>query len=244
MRRINFWWTYLVGCIVCIAYGGGTLLYHFRKGNGLSVHALILLIIGGVCLLIFLVLYILFLIQKKKTKAPEEEPTPELVEDTNDVEEVETSTEEPQAEDTSDNDIDYASIERINPTTISYRPSSSSSGRTVYVKKVGYGPILRIEGDRFLDMRSNTYYHIQGNMVNQDGGGPAFEISGNSIRSAFGGYLYEISGSNINKVFGGFYASISGNYITLFDASEKYEITDSLNKKQLLIVAALLFGSY
>ena len=81
-------------------------------------------------------------------------------------------------------------------------------------------------------------------MVNQDGGGPAFEISGNRIRSAFGGYLYEISGSNINKVFGGFYASISGNYITLFDSSEKYEMDGSLNQKQLLVIAALLFGIY
>ena len=91
-------------------------------------------------------------------------------------------------------------------------------------------------------MRSNTYYRIQGNTVNQDGGGPVFEISGNSIRSAFGGYLYEISGNNINKIFGGFYASISGNYITLFDSSEKYEITDRLNQKQLLAITALLFA--
>ena len=111
----------------------------------------------------------------------------------------------------------------------------------IYVKKVGYGPVLRVSGNRVLDMRSNTYYHIQGNMVHQDGGGPAFEINGSKIRSAFGGYLYEISGSNINKVFGGFYASISGNYITIHDLSEKYETTGTLNKNQILVVAALLF---
>ena len=35
MRRQRFWWTYLVGCIVCIIYGAWTLAYHFRKGNGL-----------------------------------------------------------------------------------------------------------------------------------------------------------------------------------------------------------------
>ena len=114
----------------------------------------------------------------------------------------------------------------------------------MYVKKVGYGPVLRVTGNRILDMRNNTYYRVQGSIVSQDGSGQAFEINGNRIRSAFGGYLYEISGSNINKVFGGFYASISGNYITLFDLSEKYETTGSLNQKQLLVVAALLFGTY
>ncbi|MCR5184632.1 MAG: hypothetical protein K6C32_00925 [Bacilli bacterium] len=113
----------------------------------------------------------------------------------------------------------------------------------IYVKKVGYGPILRVTGNRILDMRSNTYYRLQGNMLNQEDSGPIFEINGDRIKSAFGGYLYEISGSNINKVFGGFYASISGNYIALYDLSEKYETTGSLNKKQLLIIAALLFGA-
>ena len=93
-------------------------------------------------------------------------------------------------------------------------------------------------------MRNNTYDHIENNLVYQDGYGVIYEISGNRIRDAFGGYFYEISGSNINKVFGGFYASISGNYITLFDLSKKYEMTDSLSKKQLLVVAMLLFGKY
>ena len=77
-------------------------------------------------------------------------------------------------------------------------------------------------------MRNNTYYRIENNIVNQDGYGIRYEINGNQIRDAFGGYLFEISGSNINKIFGGFYASISGNYITLFDSSKKYEMTESL----------------
>ena len=76
------------------------------------------------------------------------------------------------------------------------------------------------------------------------GGGPVFEINGNSIKLAFGGYLYEISGSNINKVYGGFYASISGIYIQTFDLKQKYEMTDSFNKKQMLAIAALIFGTY
>ena len=125
-------------------------------------------------------------------------------------------------------------------------PSSSSSYSvsTVYVKQVGYGPLLRVEGNRILDMRSNTYYRIEDNMVMQEGYGPVFEIRGNQIKNAFGSFLYELSGSNINKVFGGFYASISGNYITLYDLSIKYEMTDSLSKSQILAVAALLFGKY
>ena len=112
------------------------------------------------------------------------------------------------------------------------------------MKQVGYGPVLRIEGTRVIDMRTNTYYRIENNMVMQDGYGPIFEIRGNQIKDAFGSYLYELSGNNINKVFGGFYASISGNYITLYDLSIKYETTDSLSRRQILVVAALLFGKY
>ena len=125
----------------------------------------------------------------------------------------------------------------------SYFSSSDSYVSTSYVKLIGYGPVLRVEGNRILDMRTSTYYRIENNVVNQEGYGIRYEINGNKIRDAFGSYLYEISGSNINKVFGGFYASISGNYLTLFDSSKKYEMTDSLSKKQLLIVAALLFGN-
>lgn len=125
-----------------------------------------------------------------------------------------------------------------------YRSSSSYSYSTVYVKQVGYGPALRVEGDRIIDMRTNTYYRLENNVVMQDGYGPVFEIRGNQIRDVFGGYLYEISSSNINKTFGGFYASISGNYITLYDSSIKYEMTDSLSKRQMLAIVALLFGKY
>ena len=125
-----------------------------------------------------------------------------------------------------------------------YRSSPSYSYSTVYVKQVGYGPLLRVEGNRILDMRTSAYYRIEGGLVKQEGYGPVFEIRGNQIKNAFGGYLYELSGSNINKVYGGFYASISGNYITLYDLSIKYEMTDSLSRNQILAVAALLFGNY
>ena len=90
-------------------------------------------------------------------------------------------------------------------------------------------------------MRSNTYYRIDDNYVKQMGYGPVFEIVGNRIKLAYGGYLFELSGSNINKVYGGFYASISGSFLKKHDLSQNYEIPTSLNKTQLLVVAALLF---
>ncbi len=92
-------------------------------------------------------------------------------------------------------------------------------------------------------MRSNTYYRIEGNMVNRSGSGPVYEISGNRIREAFGSYLFELSGSNLNKIYGGFYASISGGLLKVYDLSEQYEIPTSLNRKQILVIAALLFGN-
>ena len=240
MRRVNFWWTYLVGCIVCIVYGGGTLAYHLNKGNGLSIHALILLIIGSVLLVVFLILYLISLFQKRKemdkVEEPQEEPT----------EEVEEPSEEPQEVESLDDKIDYASIERIHPSQISHSSSSTGGGRsgTTYIKLVGSGPILRVEGDRIYDMRNSTYYRIEGNIVKQEGSGPVFEINGNRIRVAFGSYLYEISGDSVNKVFGGYFASISGGKITKHDLSEIYEISGSLDLVQKLAVVALIFGTY
>ena len=248
MRRQRFWWTYLVGCIVCIIYGGWTLAYHFRKGNGLSIHALILLVIGIICLLVFLVLYIWSLIQKLKKKEPEisiEEPQEQPIEEVSE-EPVENTSEDqgpnnepsPVAPHQSD-DVEYVSSRPI-----SHRSPSRSSRGDAYIKKVGYGPVLRVNGDRIYDMRNNTYYRIEGNIVNQEGSGPAFEISGNRIRVAFGSYLYEISGGSVNKVFGGYFASIDSGRITKHDLSEIYEVSGDLDRIQKLVVVALIFGIY
>ena len=187
-------------------------------------------------LLLYLVLYLLSLKNKRKSiqetaQNPTSEKEQELVE-------------EPKAQQIEKEVIPTSSpVTKNNEVVYEKQRFSIYDTEDVYVKKVGYGPVLRVTGNRILDMRSNTYYRVQGSIVSQDGSGQVFEINGNRIRSAFGGYLYEISGSNINKVFGGFYASISGNYIALFDLSEKYETTGSLNQKQLLVVAALLFGT-
>ena len=240
MRRQKFWWTFLVGGIVCFVYGGFTLIYHLNRGNGLKIHALILFILGALALVTFLVLYVLTTIEQKKKEKIKAEEKVEVAEPVIEEKKVEPA---PKKEEVpivkpapkKDNDVTYVR------SRVSY---SRYDGGTSYVKLVGSGPILRVDGNRILDMRNNTYYRIEGNIVKEEGSGPVFEISGNRIRSAFGGYLYEISGSNINKVYGGYYASISGGYITTYDLKEKYEITDSLNKNQLLTISALLFGGY
>ena len=123
-------------------------------------------------------------------------------------------------------------------------PTRRFRGGSAYVRQVGYGAVLRVEGEEILDMRSNTYYRIEGNVVKRSGAGPAFEISGNRIRAAFGSYLYELSGDNVNRVFGGYYASFSGNFLKTHDLSQQYEISGSLSDVQKLAVVALLFGSY
>ena len=121
------------------------------------------------------------------------------------------------------------------------RPEPLPSG---YVKLVGYGPILEVNGNRIRDMRSNTYYRLENNFLYINGSGVAYEIRGNKIKNAFGGYLYEISGDSINKTFGGFFASINGNYITKYDLSEKYELTTRFTTSQLLAITILIFGNY
>lgn len=235
MRRQYFYWSYLVLSLVLTIYGGYTLIYHFHHNNKLSILSLVFLIIGAIMLLIYLVLYLLSLKSKKK-KSQVVAEVPVVEEKIEPVKEPEPVKEEKL--------VSSKPASRSNNVTYTRQSYSVYDSDDIYVKKVGYGPVLRVTGSRILDMRSNTYYRIQGNTVNQEGSGQVFEINGNSIRSVFGGYLYEISGSNINKVFGGFYASISGNYITLYDLIDKYEMTGSLNQKQLLIVAALLFGAY
>lgn len=237
MRKIYWPWMIAVFGIFGTAYGTHLVIYHYKNGNGLNVPSLMLLIFGGLALVFSITLYISILIHNKKKNV---EPVITKVEEHKKEEELVKEEAKPvvNAKPVEKREYEYTPREKA-----SYS-SYSSYASTIYVKQVGYGPILRIEGNRILDMRTNTYYRIENNMVKQEGSGPLFEIRGNQIKNTFGGYLYEISGSNINKVYGGFYASISGNYITLYDLSIKYEMTDSLSRNQLLAVSALLFGKY
>ena len=242
MRKQYLVWIIAVFGIVGTVYGASSLIYSLNHGKGLYIPALVLLICGAFALLLFLVLFTISYFQDKKNRKEQAPLEAEILEE-KEVEPVKQEEpkplEKPEPKPEPKDEVEY--IQRSERT-----PSSSSyySVSTAYVKQVGYGPLLRVEGNRILDMRSNTYYRIEGNMVMQEGSGPVFEIRGNQIKNAFGGYLYELSGSNINKVYGGFYASISGNYITLYDLSIKYEMTDSLSKSQTLAVVALLFGKY
>lgn len=245
MRKQHLIWTIVVFGVFATIYGGYLLIYHFEHENGLSVFSLVLLIFGVLALLIYAVLLTITLVSKNKKK---NEPAPMVKEGKNE----ETPMEKP-VEKTSKEEKVIPQVkaepkqekEEYTPRTqVKYESSSSYSYSTVYIKQLGYGPIIRVDGERILDIRNNTYYRLENNILMQEGYGPVYEIRGNQIKNAFGGYLYELSGSNINKVCGGFYASISGNYITLYDASIKYEMTDSLSKRQILVVAALLFGKY
>ena len=236
MKRKQYidWLTTVFG-IFGTVYGSYLISYHFNHGNGLNVLALVLLILGLISLVFAILIFVGRIIYFRKHN------------DNNVIEAtvIEEKTEEKKIEEPVVTKIE--SEQKPSKISNTYAKSSSrssysySSSSTVYVKLIGEGPLLRVEGSRFLDMRNNTYYRIEGNTVYEEGYGPRFEIVGNRIRDIFGGYLYEISGSNINKVVGGFYASISGNYITIHDLSSKYEITDSLTNKQILITAALLF---
>ena len=246
MRRQYFRWTYLVVALVLTIYGGYSVIYYLSKQKNVPILGLVFLIVGGTLLVIYFILLIISLIQNKKNP-----PQEEIVETNAPEEAEEEKVEDPVVEETpASEEVEKPVIkETYTPRSDSeYRPprrtSRSYSGDTVYIRKVGYGPVLRVTDSEILDMRSNTYYRIEGNMVNRSGSGPVFEISGNRIREAFGGYLYEISGNSVNKIYGGFYASIDGGYLQTHDLSEKYEISGQLNLAQKLAVVALLFGGY
>lgn len=236
MRRLYWPWMVFVFGIIGTAYGTSYLTRCSIEGKSIKLYGILLFVLGIISLLFSITVEIARYISNKKHKAQtiKEEAKSE---ETPKEEAKQIIKEKPQEVKVIKRDYEYTPRER------SAKESYSAPDVDGYIKLIGYGPLVRIHGNQILDMRNNTYYHIEGNMVNQDGYGPRFEIRNNQIRDVYGGYLYEISGNNINKVFGGFYASISGNYITLFDGSQKYEMTDSFTKKQILAIAALLFGS-
>ena len=243
MRRQYFYWMYLVIAILLTVYGGYLLIYHIDHGNGVKVLFIVMLSIGILMFILYGALYI-YDYKKNKNKKIEEPVKEEIIEV-----KPEPVKEEVKEEPVQEKEVQHVSKKsdfRDDTEYVRTRVSYASRGYDAsgYVKLVGSGPVLRVDGNRIYDMRNGDYYRIEGNVVKIEGSGPVFEINGNRIRNAFGGYLYEISGSNINKVYGGYYASISGNYITTYDLKYKYEITDSFAKGQLLAIVAILFGNY
>ena len=251
MRKQRFEWSFVVLGLVLTIYGGYSLIYNYVNDKDIPGLGVAFLIVGVALLLLYFVLFAISWFQKKRIVPDQEEPVDEpLIEETS-TEEVEKPIEEETVEEEVTEDLkdDYdSSYEKYTPRErIAYQRNRSiydSDGGSGYVKKVGYGSVLRVENNRILDMRTNTYYVIEGNVVSELGSGPVFEICGNRIKLSFGSYLYEISGNNVNKVFGGFYASFNGNYLQTNDLKHVYEISFSLSTKQRLAVVALLFGCY
>lgn len=252
MRKNNIYYFIGVLGIVGTIYGAYTLIYQYNHNDVFHIPSLIFLIVGSVCLILFFIIATCNHFYRKKnnkaTVAIEENKEEIINESTITDKEVEE-----QNLDTNSDEVEYEDEETDSSTDefeyeddeidYDYEPVSNSTYTysTTYVRKMGYGPVLRIEGNQILDMRTNTYYQIEGNRVNRIGSGVCYEVYGNQIKDAYGSYLFEISGNNINKTYGGNFASISGGYITVIDLSEKYEISDSLSKGQILAVVAILF---
>ena len=243
MRKERLLWQILVASILLVAYGGFFVFYEYGKNQALFVSALIALGVG-------LTMLTLFLIGKYRSKkkgndeapvepseAPKEEPSPDPIPEPA-PKPISSQEEQPEEE-----RVDIAPVAR-RPRQAASRPQAVhyASSSTVYVKQLGYGPVIEIRGTRVRDMRNNTYYHLEGGNVYEEGRGIVYQIYGNCIKSIHGSPLYELSGSNINRVFGGYYASYQGGYITSHDLSKRFEVTDSLPKPLVLFVAVLIFG--
>ena len=250
MKRPRFYWGFLVLAIVLVTYGGYSFFYNLGRGNEVPLLGKVFFVVGVVLLLVFLALLLVGFVQRKKNAKKEMLKAEEKVgapHQSKEDEAAEIETKEEPVEEPREEKKSVAKQDRVPSEEATYVRRESVPrfrGGSAYVKKVGYGPVLRVEEDEILDMRSNTYYRIEGNLVKRLGGGPVYEISGNRIRSAFGGYLYEISGGSVNKVFGGYYASFSGGYLQTFNLAEKYEISGSLSLAQKLAIVAILFGTY
>ena len=232
MRRQYFRWTYLVLAIVLTSYGGFGVIYHYYHNQKLSILSLVFLIVGATMLLFYLALSIVDICRKKKEPPVYDEPI-----------------KEEEYDEPSPNKDPYQKDTRLRyeynatPTPAKHQ-SRYDVDISAMVRKTGYGPVLDINGNRIRDMRTNTYYRVEGGYVKQEGSGPVYRIDGNRIGKAYGEFLYEINGDNVNKIFGGYYASISSNVIQTFDLSERYEINGSLNLNMKLAVIAILFGIY
>lgn len=252
MRRQRFEWSYLVLSIVMCAYGGSLFIYNLKGDGGFPVGFLILFIVG----LILIILYVIYRIYRFKNNrfkkhAPSKpvhfDKKEEIKEDK--IEESNANNKKVDAKDVVEEKINQEKVVKRDYQYTSNKYDSTPSFyrrevRTVYINRMGYGPALRVEGNRIFDMRNGTYYRIDGYIVNQEGSGPIYEISSNRIRAAYGSYLYEISGNNINKIYGGFFASINGNILSTYDSSQRFEFDGSLSSKQILAVVAILFGRY
>ena len=173
MRRQHFQWTFLVLALVLMIYGGYSLIYSHVNHKDLPVLGLIFFIGGSILMIVYVVLTIISVFQNRKAAAnnkvveakveevPEKEEKPEEEPEQEDEEEEEIEEPVTEKEDTRAlrNDTVYVSESK--------RSAPRFEGGSGYVKKVGFGPVLRVNNEEVLDMRTNTYYRIEGNMVNK-----------------------------------------------------------------------------
>lgn len=172
MKRLGFYWGFLALAIVLVAYGGYSFLDNLGAGREVPLLGKAFLIAGILLLLAFFTLLLVGFIQKKKNAKKETlKPEEKVEEPQQSEEEVGAEAKEAPVE---EKDIapkdSHALSEKVG--YVRREPISRFQGGSAYVKKVGYGPVLRVEEDEIVDMRSNTYYRIEGNMVKTLGGGP------------------------------------------------------------------------
>lgn len=242
MRKQTLPWIILVIAILASTYGLFLFVRELIMNQKVFIGALTAFLIGMGLLLFYLITYIHSNRTKgNKGKPEEDKKEQEVIEP---VEKQEDAAPQINIEVEKEEEASHENVVR-RPNVASDYPSSyttrtpSVSG---YVKEVGRGPIFEINGNQLRDMRSNTYYSLNGNYVYRQGSGMIYRIEGNRIISLNGTPLFELSGSNIHKVFGGYYASIRGDYITKHDLSEKYEMTSSFAPNMMLLIGALLFA--
>ena len=242
MRRQHFLWQYLVVAILLTVYGAFFTIRNITQNDIVFLTAVVALSAGVLMLAIYGCLYLIGWVRARKSKSPQ-----------NEVEKPEENKEEPQGdEDKPLEEMETPKIEEgFKPSpVVTKRYDAPAINRSIYdsatsrgyVREIGRGPVLEINGNRVRDMRTGNYYRLEEGNVYQEGSGICFQIYGNRISNIHGSQLYEISGSNINKVFGGYFASVSGNRIATHDSSRQFEITGSLSRNMLLLIAALLFG--
>ena len=246
MRRQHFEWTFLVVSLLLMIYGGFFIFYKFNdEDKKIFISAIIAFSIGAILFITYIVLLVISNIQKSKKQLTIVKEEPKVIEEEK-IEEVKEEKPAPKQEPVKEEKPvkgPSKSYSSSRSETISRNNSYyASNSYTTYVRKMGYGLVLEVNENIIRDMRSNTYYRIEGNRIYLNGSGLIYQIEDNRIRNLSGRYIFEISGNQIRKIYGGYFADISGNYITKYDLSEKYEMDSRLDNRTLLFISVLLFG--
>ena len=157
MRRQSFYWTFLVLTIVLTAYGGYSIFYNLSRGSDVPLLGEVFFIGGIILLVLLLVLLLVDFLQRKKAKKNKTLKPEEKIEEPQQPEEKEKQPEEepvPVEKEEPAPEPSPAPAEEVE--FVRVKPAPRFRGGSAYIKKVGYGPVLRVEEEEILDMRSNT----------------------------------------------------------------------------------------